>query len=70
MNSCLKVFFIADGVSPTGRLIVEKLSQIGHRVYFGIHPSQDAVAMGTSVATAMPLDLADDNSVALASPVC
>ena len=67
MNSCLKVFFIAEGVSPTGRLIVEKLSQIGHRVYFGIHPSQDAVAMGTSVATAMPLDLADDNSVALAS---
>ena len=67
MNSCSKVFLIVDGVSPTGKLIVEKLSQIGHRVYFGVHPSEDAVAVGTSLATAMPLDLADDNSVALAA---
>jgi len=67
MNTCSKVFFIVDGVSPTGKLIVEKLSQLGHRVYFGIHPSQTALGLAPSMATAMPLDLADDNSVFLAA---
>lgn len=66
-NTCSKVFFIVDGVSPTGKLIVERLSKIGHRVYFGIQPSQTAVGTIPSMATAMPLDLADDNSVSLAA---
>ena len=67
INTCSKVFFIVDGVSPTGKLIVEKLSKIGHRVYFGIHPSQTALGLAPSMATAMPLDLADDNLVSLAA---
>ena len=54
-------------MSPTGKLIVERLSKIGHRVYFGIQPSQTAVRTIPSMATAMPLDLADDNSVSLAA---
>ena len=70
MNTCSKVFFIVDGVSLTGKLIVEKLSKIGHRVYFGIHPSQTALGLAPSMATTMPLDLADDNSVFLAATVC
>ena len=30
-----QVFLIADGVSRVGKIIVERLSDLGHRVYYG-----------------------------------
>ena len=62
-----QVFFIVDGLSPSGRLVVKRLSEMGHRVYYGACPSVNAETVDAPLATALPLKLGDDNSVAHAA---
>ena len=60
-------FFIVDGLSPSGRLVVKRLSEMGHRVYYGTCASVNAETVDAPLATALPLKLRDDNSVAHAA---
>ncbi len=67
MDRFWQVLFVVDGLSPSGRLVVKRLSEMGHRVYYGACPSVNAETVDAPLATALPLKLGDDNSVAHAA---
>jgi len=62
MDRFWQVLFVFNGLSPSGRLVVKRLSEMGHRVFFGACPSVNAETVDTALVTALPLKLWDDNS--------
>jgi NADP-dependent 3-hydroxy acid dehydrogenase YdfG len=58
-----QVFLIADGVSKVGKIIVQRLSGLGHRVYYGSDAHAIINAGGGMASTSLHLDLGEENSI-------